>query len=593
MGNDPDIVDISSEITADNSSQTGPDKVKSEPVTVFRTKKNRKWIIWLIILAVIAGIIAFAVIKVRNAAEKLKEAMESQPQEATITRMDITSSISTTGTIQSKDVRTLTSALSGVKIEEVNYKVGDMVEQGAIVVTFSREDINKKIGQLEEDITEAKQAKALDGGDRTNTYVNGNDLENYSIATSYEAFQRAGEDLKKAKDDLQKACDEKSEFKSLHEEAKDKIDGVQEKLLDKKRELEDAQREGADNETIAELTNEVAELNARINKYRDAIDNYDDRIKTYESNEEKMQSSVDSALRSYDDAYVKLNKSGYDASFNMAKNDYNLNKGNLTANDNVKSLERQKEQSEDSLDNYIVTAPISGLVTAVNAEEGNGYQATTGALMTIQAVDVLEVTTQVDEYDINNVKVGQDVVIMTDGTGDDELKGTVTFVAPTATAATGNSSSNTFEVKIDILNKDERLRLGMSARLNIILDTHKDVLAVPYDAIEQKDEGTTYICVVDKLAQPEPDTDKKDEVLGIKVFGTDGKEKDNGTTDSKEGGTSPGIFTPNTKEIPVQVGIEGDFYTEVISSDIKEGMTVLINNEAGEITNDMDMFRGM
>ena len=129
MGNDPDIVDISSEITADNSSQTGPDKVKSEPVTVFRTKKNRKWIIWLIILAVIAGIIAFAVIKVRNAAEKLKEAMESQPQEATITRMDITSSISTTGTIQSKDVRTLTSALSGVKIEEVNYKVGDMVEQ--------------------------------------------------------------------------------------------------------------------------------------------------------------------------------------------------------------------------------------------------------------------------------------------------------------------------------------------------------------------------------------------------------------------------------------------------------------------------------
>ena len=593
MGNDPDIVDISSEITADDPSQTGPEKAKTEPVTAFRTKKNRKWIKWMIILAVIAGLIVFVVIKVRNAAEKLKDAMEPTQQEATVTRMDITSSISTTGTIQSKDVRTLTSALSGVKIEEVNYKVGDMVEQGAIVVTFSREDINKKIGQLEEDITEAKQAKALDGGDRTNTYVNGNDLENYGIATSYEAFQRAGEDLKKAKDDLQKACDEKSEFKCLHEEAADKIDGVQEKLLNRKKDLEEATRDGADTEKIAELTNEVAELNAKVNKYRDALDNYDDRIKTYESNEEKMQDAVDSALRSYDDAYVKLNKSGYDASFNMAKNDYNLNKGNLTANDNVKSLERQKEQSEDSLDNYIVTAPISGLVTAVNAEEGNGYQATTGALMTIQAVDVLEVTTQVDEYDINNVKIGQDVVIMTDGTGSDELKGVVTFVSPTATAASGTASSNTFEVKIDILNKDERLRLGMSAKLNIIMDTHKDVLAVPYDAIEQKDEGSTYIRVVDKSVPARPDEDKKNEVLGIQVFGTDGKEKDIGVADGKEDAATTNILPDNVKEIPVQVGIEGDFYTEVISPDIKEGMTVLINNSAGELGNEMEMFMGM
>ena len=594
MGNDPDIVDISSEITADDPSQTGPEKAKTEPVTAFRTKKNRKWIKWMIIFAVIAGLIVFVVIRVRNAAEKLKDAMEPTQQEATVTRMDITSSISTTGTIQSKDVRTLTSALSGVKIEEVNYKVGDMVEQGAIVVTFSREDINKKIGQLEEDITEAKQAKALDGGDRTNTYVNGNDLENYGIATSYEAFQRAGEDLKKAKDDLQKACDEKSEFKSLHEEAKNEIDNVQEKLLYKKKELEDAIAKDEDKEKIAELTNDVAALNARINKYRDALDNYDDRIKTYEDNEEKMQNAVDSALRSYDDAYVKLNKSGYDASFNMAKNDYNLNKGNLTANDNVKSLERQKEQSEDSLDNYIVTAPISGLVTAVNAEEGNGYQATTGALMTIQDVDVLEVTTQVDEYDINNVKLGQDVVIMTDATGSDELKGVVTFVSPTATVASGTASSNTFEVKIDILNKDERLRLGMSAKLNIIMDTHKDVLAVPYDAIEQKDEGATYIRVVDKSVPARPDEDKKNEVLGIQVFGTDGKEKDIGATGDKEGAAAAtGILPDNVKEIPVQVGIEGDFYTEVISPDIKEGMTVLINNSAGELGNEMEMFMGM
>ena len=143
------------------------------------------------------------------------------------------------------------------------------------------------------------------------------------------------------------------------------------------------------------------------------------------------------------------------------------------------------------------------------------------------------------------------------------------------------------------LNKDERLRLGMNAKLNIIMDTHKDVLAVPYDAIEQKDEGSTYIRVVDKSVPARPDEDKKNEVLGIQVFGTDGKEKDIGVADGKEDAAATNILPDNVKEIPVQVGIEGDFYTEVISPDIKEGMTVLINNSAGELGNEMEMFMGM
>lgn len=606
MGNDPDIVDISSEITAaDNSSSTGPDTGKSEPVRKYHTRKKKKWIKWVIILVIIAGIAVFAVIKVRETANKVKDAMSPTQQEDTIKRMDITSSISTTGTIQSKDVRTLTSPLAGVKIEKVNYKVGDMVNEGAIVVAFSVTDINKKIGQLEEDITEAKQAKALDSGDRNNTYVNGYDLQTYNVATAYDKLQKADIDLQKAKDDLQRLCDQKAEFKALHEEAKEKIEEVEIELKEKQEKYNnESLKEDPDEDELGKLQVQIDDLTAKITNYRSALGaNYDAKITNFEEQEKTKFDQRDTAQRAYDSAYVDFNKAGYDAGFNNAKSDYNLNKGNLQANDTVKNLERQKEQNEDNLDNYIVTAPITGLVTSVNAEEGNGYQATTGALMTIQAVDVLEVTTQVDEYDINNVKLGQDVVIMTDGTGTDEFKGKVTFVAPTATvaAAGSTSSSNTFEVKIDILNKDDRLKLGMSAKINILMDTHKGVLAVPYDAIEQKDEGTTYINVLDTSAQTVPPTekDKIDNILGIQVFGTDGKEKETDTISSegkgkgKDKDKSKDAMPKNVKEIPVQVGLEGDFYTEVISPDIKEGMTVVINNSAGELSNDMDMFMGM
>ena len=569
-----DLVDISSELNDSISKNKDTEHAeKPEPVSVrtFRKKKGR-WIKWVIILAVIAGIVCFIVFRVIKAKNMMMEAMnQSSTTTAEITRMDISKAISTTGTIQSKDVRTLTSPLAGVKIDHVNYEVGDMVEEGAVVVAFSFEDINKKIEQLQEDISEAKQTKALDGGNRTNTYVNSNDLETYSVATSYQTLMRALEDLNKAKDELRKICDEKGEFKSLYEEAKENLSSAKDDL--------------------AKHPDDI-DLMEKVSKYESAINTYDSKMSSFESQEESAQKTIDSRQRDYDDAFVKYTKAGYDASFNQAKYDYNLNRGNVTANDEVKSLERQKEEREDSLDNYIVTAPISGLVTTVNAEEGNGWQATSGALMVIQAVDVLEVTTQVDEYDINNVKVGQKVVIMTDATGDDELEGKVTFIAPTATAATGNSSSNTFEVKVDVSEKDERLRLGMSARLNILIDTHSDVLAVPYDAIEEKDGGDTYIYVVDETAAPKEEKGKDGiKVIGIEIpgevpsgfgKGEDGKNPPDGPGDR-----------PNAKEILVQVGLESDYYTEVSSPEISEGMTVLVNSKAGEVRNDMEMFMGM
>ena len=540
-----DIEDISEEIKKKPKKKT-----EEEDTSVRQFRRQKKgWVKWLVIGLIVAAVIGFIVYKVIDAKNKLADAMaNSNTTTAEIKRMDLSKAISTTGTIQSKDVRTITSPLSGVKIDKVHFKVGDMVQQGDIVVEFSFEDINKKIGQIEEDIDEAKQTKALDAGDRNNTYVNSYDLQTYNVATAYDSLQQKGDALQRAKDDLDKICTEKGDYKRNHNRD-------------------------------------------------DNPDSYDTAIKNYEDKELTAQRAIEDAQKAYDNAFVAFNKAGYDASFSNAKSDYTLNKGNVTANDSVKSLERQLEQNQDSLDNYIVTAPINGIITAVNAQEGNGYQATTGALFTVQAVDVYEVTTQVDEYDINNVKIGQKVAIMTDATGEDELEGRVTFISPTATAATGNSTSNTFEVKIDVTGKDERLRLGMSAKLNILVDTHNNVLVVPYDAIEEKEGGQTVIYVVDNTDANKP---KKDENAPlIQVFGEDGliknvgSDKDEETDPDKPGKPGASGGKANAKEIPVQIGLESDYYTEVISNEITEGMTVLVNSKAGELEQDVPMLMGI
>ncbi len=556
-----DIEDISEEIRKKPKKKKEKERKQDTSVKQFRQKKKNGWIKWLVIILAVVGIISFVVYKAIETKNKIAEAMSAGDNStAEITRMDLSKAISSTGTIQSKDVRTITSPLSGVKIEKVHYKVGDMVQQGDVVVEFSFEDINKKIGQIEEDITEAKTVKGLDAGDRANSHVNDYDMQTYYVAVAYDNLQQKGDALQRAKDDLQKICSEKGDYKRKYQD------------------------------NIGDQPGQVSQ------------EVYDSTIKNYEDREITAQRNIDDAQRAYDNAFVDFNKKGYDASFNTAKSDYTYNKANVQANDNVKSLERQLEQNQDSLDNYIVTAPITGVITAVNAQEGNGYQASTGALFTVQAVEVYEVTTQIDEYDINNVKVGQSVAIMTDATGEEELEGRVTFIAPIATGSSSSSASasaastastnSTFEVRIDIVNKDERLKLGMSAKLNILVDTHKNVLAVPYDAIEQKEDGQTVIYVVDNSKDAKaPEKDSSD----IKVIGLDGliNKDDKESKDDKSGSSGMSAGKANAKEIPVQIGLESDYYTEIISKDISEGMTVLVNGKAGELANDLSMFMGM
>ena len=69
----------------------------------------------------------------------------------------------------------------------------------------------------------------------------------------------------------------------------------------------------------------------------------------------------------------------------------------------------------------------------------------------------------------------------------------------------------------------------------------------------------------------------------------DGKVKESTDTDISIGADGKIDLSKKGRKVPVQIGLEGDYYTEVISPDVKEGMTVFVNSKAGELTNDMLM----
>lgn len=140
-----------------------------------------------------------------------------------------------------------------------------------------------------------------------------------------------------------------------------------------------------------------------------------------------------------------------------------------------------------------MTAPISGVITASNVEEGDTYSG--GSMFQIDDTTDFVVSTSVDEYDISSVKTGQRVVVLTEVTGEDEIEGEITFVAPStgsATLSSGNaqssetaglsqtSSTEGYAVEITLQGENGRLRLGLTARCSIILEEAENVYAVPY-----------------------------------------------------------------------------------------------------------------
>ena len=240
------------------------------------------------------------------------------------------------------------------------------------------------------------------------------------------------------------------------------------------------------------------------------------KLDFYESAHEKL-------VENYEDA-LKAKESGIES----AQNTYTK----TTINLDTTTQKKQVELYEDQLAEGIVKAPISGIVTALNFDAGDSY-IQGSPIVTIQDCSSFEVSAYIGEYDISDIAKGQKVLIKTDATGDTELEGTVVFVSPTA-ATSLTSGDVTYLIRISVDTPNDRLRLDMSASLSIIIEQHENALTVPYNAVQEDEQGNTYVEIME------------------------------------EDGT--------TTKVPVTVVLESNYYTEIKADALTDGQKVRVIN---------------
>lgn len=169
----------------------------------------------------------------------------------------------------------------------------------------------------------------------------------------------------------------------------------------------------------------------------------------------------------------------------------------------VLSSQASLDQAQENLRRTAVTAPMAGIVSKLNVEQGEtvlGTQQFQGTeIMRIADLNKMEVRVDVNENDIIRVSLGDTAIIDVDAYShlDKDFKGVVTAIANTANDKASADAVTEFEVRIRILNSSYQdlvkkgskypFRPGMTASVDIITNRKPNVLAVPLSAVTTRD----------------------------------------------------------------------------------------------------------
>jgi len=160
----------------------------------------------------------------------------------------------------------------------------------------------------------------------------------------------------------------------------------------------------------------------------------------------------------------------------------------------IERLRAARAEAERDLEESRFYAPIEGVVTAVNLEEGENVLIGTmnnpgTVILTLSNLGSMEVEARVNENDVVLVRPGQHADVTVDAQRDSTLVGSVVSVGKSGKRASQDEGAE-FEVLVGIAEPPDWLRPGMSADVEILVADVDSALAVPIQALVARSERT-------------------------------------------------------------------------------------------------------
>jgi HlyD family secretion protein len=268
-------------------------------------------------------------------------------------------------------------------------------------------------------------------------------------------------------------------------------------------------------------------------------------------------------------------------SLERAQNDVAVREAELKAREQeIRTREEQIKQEEASLSTtrynlsqVIILAPMDGIVTRRNIEEGENVVVGTmnnagTVLLTVADMSVIEAELEVDETDIPTVTLDQAATITIDAVPDREFRGRVTEIGnspiQTSTASnTGTPQATNFKVVVTLEEEIPDVRPGFTCTAEITTASRKNVVSVPIQALTVRE--MLYDPKGALVHEPPPPRPSRFQ------FGRPAEQTPPTPPEPPPGFTrkeTEGVFVFRDGRavfVPIKVGIAGERYFEVLS----------------------------
>lgn len=229
------------------------------------------------------------------------------------------------------------------------------------------------------------------------------------------------------------------------------------------------------------------QLSAAKIEYNNAKTNYENQKVLYDGGA-VSKTAYDAAVTRLDNAKLSLDSAqkNYDLTINVV-----LKESAESAKANLNSAQVALASARSNLSNTVIKAPISGYISARNANRGQMISPGV-EIFSIKATNTVEAEINVTESVIPNVKAGAGASVSIKSAELENISGIITTVSPTKNAQTGM-----YSVRVSINNEKGKIKDGMFADVTLTLSKSADALVIPAEAVLEDSSGTRYVYVAE------------------------------------------------------------------------------------------------
>lgn len=170
----------------------------------------------------------------------------------------------------------------------------------------------------------------------------------------------------------------------------------------------------------------------------------------------------------------------------------------------VETYRAARHLAETNLANTRLMAPFAGYISQRNLDNGAavsaqsaGTSTTSVGILVVQDIETVKLQIEVPERDIARVAVGAPASITADPYQGQTFSGKVVRVVHSLDPRT-----RTMGVEVDIPNPDRKLKPGMFARAEVLVDTRKGALTVPVEALRVGEARPSVMVVKSGVVEP-------------------------------------------------------------------------------------------